>query len=137
MSDKFDRLLNATVDKVLDEVYPGRHDIAPPEQPPPNNGSAVFVTSAQMTESGRAVAKLLDDCLPDHPLPHIFSATLRTALNEAARLGANAALDAAVLAVEDTEIVEKTGNTYYAQLGDAGATRKACAEAVRALKVTG
>lgn len=136
MSDKFSRLLNATVDNVLDEAYPGRHDIEP-EPPAPNDGPAVFVTSAQTTEAGRAVAKLLDDCLPDHPLPHIFSATLRTALNEAARLGANAALDAAVLAVEDTEIVENTGNTYYAQLGDAGATRKACAEAVRALKVTG
>lgn len=50
--------------------------------------------------------------------------------------GRTVALEAAEKAVRDTDIVEaRHGQTYYAQLGDAAATREACAEAVRALSV--
>lgn len=45
-----------------------------------------------------------------------------------------AALEEAIKAVEETEIVEaRSSQSYYCQLGDAAATRAACADAIRAL----
>lgn len=48
--------------------------------------------------------------------------------------GRDQGLEAAALAVEDNEIVEKRGNTLYAQLGDARGQRESDAAVIRALK---
>lgn len=48
---------------------------------------------------------------------------------------ANAVLERAAMECEDTDIEEARGMSYYAQLGDAGATRDSIASAIRALKI--
>lgn len=63
---------------------------------------------------------------------------LRTHPGMAVELAAftNAILERAAVECEETDLEEaKGGNTYYAQLGDAQATRDSISVAIRALKI--
>jgi outer membrane protein TolC len=90
-----------------------------------------------ITEGGRGAARagavsaleMTDDQL-EAVHREIANGTTFTVFN----LIRNMALEAAALAAEETDVVEHTGDTYYAQLGDGRATIRAVAQAIRALK---
>lgn len=82
----------------------------------------------ELAESGKVVAPLALE---------MQKGTFFAFFREAWEMSRRAALEEAAKAAADTDTVEAFGDTMYAQLGDAAATREAIVEAIEKLASDG